>query len=77
MDSLTSLVTVFNCLVQLRPEASSVFEDGRLYELVVESTVPVPCLEESSTLTDQCALSLQLSTGSKGEALQQDNDKSN
>ncbi|XP_041798658.1 von Willebrand factor D and EGF domain-containing protein [Chelmon rostratus] len=54
--------------IRLRPEESSVFEDGRLYELVVESTVPVPCLEESSTSTDQCALSLQLSTGSKDEA---------
>ncbi len=62
------------CFVQLRPEVSSVSEDGRLYELVVESTVPVPCLEESTSSTEQCTLSLQLSTSSKGEDLRQDND---
>uniref|UniRef100_A0A4W6CPL1 von Willebrand factor D and EGF domains n=1 Tax=Lates calcarifer TaxID=8187 RepID=A0A4W6CPL1_LATCA len=56
--------------IRLRPEVSSVSEDGRLYELVVESTVPVPCLEESSSSsTEQCTLSLQLSTSSQGEGL--------
>ncbi|KAL7394229.1 hypothetical protein ABVT39_022612 [Epinephelus coioides] len=55
--------------IMLRPEMSSVSEDGRLYELVVESTVPVPCLEESSSSTEQCTLSLQLSTSSKDEGL--------
>ncbi|XP_078108298.1 von Willebrand factor D and EGF domain-containing protein [Sander vitreus] len=55
--------------IMLRPEVSSVSEDGRLYELVVESTVPVPCLEESSSSTELCTLSLQLSTSSKGDGL--------
>ncbi|XP_034729420.1 von Willebrand factor D and EGF domain-containing protein isoform X1 [Etheostoma cragini] len=54
--------------IMLRPEVSSVSEDGRLYELVVESTVPVPCLEDSSS-TELCTLSLQLSTSSEGEGL--------
>ncbi|XP_051263598.1 von Willebrand factor D and EGF domain-containing protein isoform X1 [Dicentrarchus labrax] len=55
--------------IRLRPEVSSVSEDGRLYELVVESTVPVPCLEESSSSTEPCTLSLRLSTSSKDERL--------
>ncbi|XP_050932344.1 von Willebrand factor D and EGF domain-containing protein [Lates calcarifer] len=56
--------------IRLRPEVSSVSEDGRLYELVVESTVPVPCLEESSSSsTEQCTLSLQLSTSSQDKGL--------
>ncbi|XP_068425269.1 von Willebrand factor D and EGF domain-containing protein isoform X1 [Clinocottus analis] len=55
--------------IMLRPEESSVSEDGRLYELVVESTVPVPCLEESSTSTEPCTLSLQLGTSSPDEGL--------
>ncbi|XP_039974712.1 von Willebrand factor D and EGF domain-containing protein [Xiphias gladius] len=55
--------------IRLRPEVSSVSEDGRPYELVVESTVPVPCLPESSSSTEQCTLSLQLSTSSEDEGL--------
>ncbi|KAM9353557.1 von Willebrand factor D and EGF domain-containing protein [Symphorus nematophorus] len=55
--------------IRLRPEVNSVSEDGRLYELVVESTVPVPCVEESPSSTEQCTLSLQLSTSSKDEGL--------
>lgn len=49
-------------LPQLRPEASSVWEDGRLYELVVESTVPVLCPGETP-----CTLTLELGTSSEGE----------
>ncbi|XP_034409402.1 von Willebrand factor D and EGF domain-containing protein [Cyclopterus lumpus] len=49
--------------IMLRPEESSISEDGRLYELVVESTVPVPCLEAP------CTLSLQLSTSGPEEDL--------
>ncbi|XP_042279137.1 von Willebrand factor D and EGF domain-containing protein isoform X1 [Thunnus maccoyii] len=55
--------------IRLRPEVSSVSEDGKLYELVVESTVPIPCLEESSSSTEQCTVSLQLSTSSQDEVL--------
>ncbi|KAL6109603.1 vwde [Pungitius sinensis] len=54
--------------ILLRPEESSVSEDGRLYQLSVESTVPVPCpLGSSSSSTERCTLSLQLSTSSAGE----------
>ncbi|XP_074539724.1 von Willebrand factor D and EGF domain-containing protein [Halichoeres trimaculatus] len=52
--------------LRLRPEVSTVSEDGKLYELVVESTVPIPCLEVSPT--EQCTLSLKLSTSSQDEA---------
>ncbi|XP_070691737.1 von Willebrand factor D and EGF domain-containing protein [Pempheris klunzingeri] len=53
--------------IRLRPEVSSVSEDGGLYELLVESTVPVPCPEESSSSAERCTLSLQLSTSSQDE----------
>jgi len=56
------LVTIISS-VQLRPEKRAVSEDGRPYELLVESSVPVPCPEEPP-----CALTLQLSTSSAGEA---------
>lgn len=62
-----SSLTASQRFAQLRPEVSVISEDGRLYELVVESTVPVLCLEESSSSAGRCALSLQLSTKSKGE----------
>ncbi|XP_028985902.1 von Willebrand factor D and EGF domain-containing protein [Betta splendens] len=45
--------------LRLIPESRTVWEDGRLHELVVESTVPVPCLES-------CSLSLQLSASHEG-----------
>ncbi|KAI3360400.1 hypothetical protein L3Q82_002310 [Scortum barcoo] len=53
--------------IMLKPEVSSVSEDGKLYELVVESTVPIPCPDESTSSTEECALSLQLSTSSREE----------
>ncbi|XP_054637022.1 von Willebrand factor D and EGF domain-containing protein isoform X3 [Dunckerocampus dactyliophorus] len=53
--------------IRLRPNVSSVSEDGEVYELTVESTVPVPCLEVSSS-SEQCSVSLQLSTSSQGDA---------
>ncbi|XP_061771484.1 von Willebrand factor D and EGF domain-containing protein isoform X1 [Nerophis ophidion] len=53
--------------IRLTPNVSNVAEDGNLYELVVESTIPIPCLEESSS--EPCIISLQLSTNSQDEAL--------
>ncbi|XP_061573968.1 von Willebrand factor D and EGF domain-containing protein [Cololabis saira] len=53
--------------IRLIPEASSVSEDGRRYELLVESTVPVPCPEGSSA--EKCSLSLQLSTSSQDDGV--------
>ncbi|XP_041845055.1 von Willebrand factor D and EGF domain-containing protein [Melanotaenia boesemani] len=55
--------------IRLKPEMSSVSEDGRLYELVVESTVPVPCPDGSFSSTENCALSLQLSTNSQDKGV--------
>lgn len=55
-------------LPQLRPEASSIWEDGRLYELVVESTVPVLCPGETAPPAGRrCTLTLELGTSSEGE----------
>lgn len=53
---------------QLRPEANSIWEDGRLYELAVESTVPVPCPGEVAPPAGaHCALTLELATSGEGE----------
>uniref|UniRef100_A0A667XGL6 von Willebrand factor D and EGF domains n=1 Tax=Myripristis murdjan TaxID=586833 RepID=A0A667XGL6_9TELE len=52
--------------IRLRPEVSSISEDGTGHKLVVESTVPVPCLEDSPSSTQPCTLSLQLSTSNQG-----------
>lgn len=53
---------------QLRPEANSIWEDGRLYELAVESTVPVPCSGEvAPPAGGHCALTLELATSGEGE----------
>lgn len=55
-------------LPKLRPEASSIWEDGRVYELVVESTVPVLCLGDTvPPKVRNCTLTLELSTSSEGE----------
>ncbi|XP_068180151.1 von Willebrand factor D and EGF domain-containing protein isoform X2 [Antennarius striatus] len=54
--------------IKIRPEVSSVPEDGRMYELLFESTVPVPCPDGSaSSSTGHCSLSLHLSTSSTDE----------
>ncbi|XP_061531465.1 von Willebrand factor D and EGF domain-containing protein [Phycodurus eques] len=57
--------------IRLRPEVSVISEDGKLYELMVESTVPVPCLDESSSSSQsgQCTLSLTFSTNSQDKAV--------
>uniref|UniRef100_A0A3B1JDM1 von Willebrand factor D and EGF domains n=1 Tax=Astyanax mexicanus TaxID=7994 RepID=A0A3B1JDM1_ASTMX len=47
--------------IRLEPELASISEDGKEYELVIESTVPLPCISKS------CRLPLQLSTSSQGE----------
>ncbi|TNN46151.1 von Willebrand factor D and EGF domain-containing protein [Liparis tanakae] len=48
--------------ITLRAERRGVPEDGRPYELLVESSVPVPCAGAAP-----CALTLQLSTSSADE----------
>ncbi|XP_055019347.1 von Willebrand factor D and EGF domain-containing protein [Boleophthalmus pectinirostris] len=53
--------------IRLRAAQSRVSEDGRLYELLVESTVPVPCLKEKDSSPHDCTLSLDISTSSQDE----------
>lgn len=52
-------------LLQLIPKVNSVPEDGRLYDLVVKSTIPFPCVNKSLSLED-CTITLELSTTSQG-----------
>ncbi|XP_072547743.1 von Willebrand factor D and EGF domain-containing protein isoform X1 [Salminus brasiliensis] len=47
--------------IRLEPELAFISEDGKEYELVIQSTVPLPCLSET------CTLPLHLSTSSQGE----------
>ncbi|KAK7877856.1 hypothetical protein WMY93_031496 [Mugilogobius chulae] len=54
--------------IRLTAAERSVPEDGRLYELLLESTVPVPCLKEASS-ADDCTLTLELSTSSQEEVV--------
>ncbi|XP_051921817.1 von Willebrand factor D and EGF domain-containing protein [Hippocampus zosterae] len=62
--------------IRLRPEMSVLSEDGKLYELMIESTVPVPCLQESpssssssSSQSRRCSISLMLGTNSHDETV--------
>ncbi|KAK2831588.1 hypothetical protein Q7C36_016674 [Tachysurus vachellii] len=47
--------------IRMLPKLASILEDGKEHELVIESTVPVPCLSET------CTLALQLRTSSQDE----------
>ncbi|XP_015248179.1 PREDICTED: von Willebrand factor D and EGF domain-containing protein [Cyprinodon variegatus] len=55
--------------IRLKPEVSRVSEDGRQYELLAESTIPVPCLDGSFSSTEDCVLSLEFVTSSHDEDL--------
>ncbi|CDQ64806.1 unnamed protein product [Oncorhynchus mykiss] len=56
--------------IRLRPEVTTVSEDGKDYELTVESTIPVPCPGDASSSTpEECTLSLHLSTNNQGDDL--------
>nr|XP_015213244.1 PREDICTED: von Willebrand factor D and EGF domain-containing protein [Lepisosteus oculatus] len=52
--------------IRLKPEVSSISEDGKEYKLKVESTVPIPCSE--GLPREDCSITLHLSTISEGEA---------
>ncbi|MBN3314921.1 VWDE protein, partial [Atractosteus spatula] len=52
--------------IRLKPEVSSISEDGKEYKLKVESTVPIPCSEGRPR--EDCTVALHLSTISEGEA---------
>lgn len=44
----------------MKPQAVSISEDGREYELTVESTVPLPCSSQ------RCTLPLHLTSSNQG-----------
>ncbi|KAF7226620.1 von Willebrand factor D and EGF domains protein [Nothobranchius furzeri] len=46
--------------VRLKPELTGITEDGRWYQMLVESSVPVPCPDGSFSSADECILSLEL-----------------
>lgn len=47
-------------IFQMKPQAVSISEDGREYELIVESTVPLPCSSQ------RCTLPLHLTSSNQG-----------
>lgn len=55
-------------LYQLQPEFSTISEDGKEYQLRIESTVPVVC-PEFSELDQECKISLKLKTVDPGNIL--------
>ncbi|XP_051007528.1 von Willebrand factor D and EGF domain-containing protein [Acomys russatus] len=52
--------------IKLQPELSPILEDGKEYELRIESTVPVIC-SEFTELDQGCKISLKLKTIEQGE----------
>lgn len=52
-------------LYQLQPELSTISEDGKEYQLRIESTIPVVC-PEFSELDQECKISLKLKTVDQG-----------
>uniref|UniRef100_H0X157 von Willebrand factor D and EGF domains n=1 Tax=Otolemur garnettii TaxID=30611 RepID=H0X157_OTOGA len=52
--------------IKLQPELSTISEDGKEYQLRIESTVPIVC-PEFSEFDQECKISLKLKTVDKGE----------
>lgn len=52
-------------LYQLQPELSTISEDGKEYQLRIESTIPIVC-SEFSELDQECKISLKLKTIDQG-----------
>ncbi|XP_066209875.1 von Willebrand factor D and EGF domain-containing protein [Saccopteryx leptura] len=52
--------------IKLQPELSTISEDGKEYQLRIESTVPVIC-SESTELDQECKISLKLRTVDQGK----------
>ncbi|XP_016131300.1 von Willebrand factor D and EGF domain-containing protein [Sinocyclocheilus grahami] len=50
MQSLPVESEEFYAGIQMKPQAVSISEDGREYELIVETTVPLPCSSQRCTL---------------------------
>ena len=55
-------------LHQLQPELNTVSEDGKEYQLRIESTIPIVC-PEFSELDQECKISLKLTTADQGNIL--------
>uniref|UniRef100_A0A8D0VT82 von Willebrand factor D and EGF domain-containing protein n=1 Tax=Sus scrofa TaxID=9823 RepID=A0A8D0VT82_PIG len=52
--------------IKLQPELSTISEDGKEYQLRIESTVPIVC-PEFSELDQECKISLKLTTVDEGK----------
>ncbi|KAM7121321.1 von Willebrand factor D and EGF domain-containing protein [Molossus nigricans] len=52
--------------IKLKPELSTISEDGRAYQLRIESTIPVVC-SKFSELDPECKISLKLKTVNQGK----------
>ncbi|XP_045419983.1 von Willebrand factor D and EGF domain-containing protein isoform X2 [Lemur catta] len=52
--------------IKLQPELSTISEDGKEYQLRIESTVPIVC-SEFSELDQECKISLKLKTIDQGK----------
>ncbi|KAF6087149.1 von Willebrand factor D and EGF domains [Phyllostomus discolor] len=52
--------------IKLQPELSTISEDGKEYQLRIESTVPIVC-SEFSELDQECKISLKLKTVDQGK----------
>uniref|UniRef100_A0A3B3BCB0 von Willebrand factor D and EGF domains n=1 Tax=Oryzias melastigma TaxID=30732 RepID=A0A3B3BCB0_ORYME len=53
--------------IRLKPAVTVLSEDAGLHQLLVETSVPVPCPEGSFSSTQSCTLPLEISTNSQGE----------
>ncbi|KAM5303797.1 von Willebrand factor D and EGF domain-containing protein [Glossophaga mutica] len=54
--------------IKLQPELSTISEDGKEYQLRIESTIPIVC-SEFSELDRECKISLKLKTIDQGKGL--------
>ncbi|KAG3277672.1 hypothetical protein H1C71_004424 [Ictidomys tridecemlineatus] len=52
--------------IKLQPELSTISEDGKEYQLRIESTIPIVC-SEFSELDQECKISLKLKTVDQGK----------
>nr|XP_025729162.1 von Willebrand factor D and EGF domain-containing protein [Callorhinus ursinus] len=66
VQSLATESQEFFAGIKLHPELSTISEDGKEYQLKIESTVPVMC-SESSELGQECKISLKLKTVDQGK----------
>ncbi|XP_014387722.1 PREDICTED: von Willebrand factor D and EGF domain-containing protein [Myotis brandtii] len=68
VKSLATESQEFFAGIKLQPELSTISEDGKEYQLRIESTIPVVC-PEFSELDQECKISLKLKTVDQGKDL--------